>query len=227
MLLPGCSSRGERDGRGPRASKGPLVRLHETFVRTAKRDEKKLAIAIARPTSGSTTSPFCIRALILAEKLKAADQGFVGVMVPTSAGCIYATLAALMSGRTPVMINYSTGAARELPRGAAEAGVPHDPHLARTARADQVPDRRRHDLPRGSGEAGLANSTSSGAPSARRSSADRIIARLPTGRRRRQRRRPVHERQREGPEGRAADAREHRVEHRGRSARRSTSPPTT
>jgi acyl-[acyl-carrier-protein]-phospholipid O-acyltransferase/long-chain-fatty-acid--[acyl-carrier-protein] ligase len=30
--------------------------------------------------------------------------------VPTSAGCVLATIGALMSGRIPVMINYSTGA---------------------------------------------------------------------------------------------------------------------
>jgi Zn finger protein HypA/HybF involved in hydrogenase expression len=31
-------------------------------------------------------------------------------MLPTSAGCILTKTAVLMSGRTPVMINYSTGA---------------------------------------------------------------------------------------------------------------------
>ncbi len=86
------------------------MRLHETFVRTAKRDEKKLAIADRATNQRVDYKSVLIRALILAEKLKAADQGFIGVMVPTSAGCIYATLAALASGRTPVMINYSTGA---------------------------------------------------------------------------------------------------------------------
>ncbi len=86
------------------------MRLHETFVRTAKRDEKKLAVADRATNQRVDYKSVLIRALILAEKLKAADQGFIGVMVPTSAGCIYATLAALASGRTPVMINYSTGA---------------------------------------------------------------------------------------------------------------------
>jgi len=87
------------------------VRLHETFVRTAKRDEKKIAVVDRATDQRVDYKSVLIRALILAEKLKDADAGFVGVMVPTSAGCIYATLAVLMSGRTPVMINYSTGAA--------------------------------------------------------------------------------------------------------------------
>jgi acyl-[acyl-carrier-protein]-phospholipid O-acyltransferase/long-chain-fatty-acid--[acyl-carrier-protein] ligase len=86
------------------------VRLHESFVRTAKRDEKKLAIVDRATNQRVDYKSVLIRALILAEKLKGTDDGFVGVMVPTSAGCIYATLAVLMSGRTPVMINYSTGA---------------------------------------------------------------------------------------------------------------------
>jgi acyl-[acyl-carrier-protein]-phospholipid O-acyltransferase / long-chain-fatty-acid--[acyl-carrier-protein] ligase len=87
------------------------VRLHEMFVRTAKRDEKKLAIVDRATNQRVGYKSVLIRALILARKLKGIDEGFVGVMVPTSAGCMYATLAVLMSGRTPVMINYSTGAA--------------------------------------------------------------------------------------------------------------------
>jgi acyl-[acyl-carrier-protein]-phospholipid O-acyltransferase / long-chain-fatty-acid--[acyl-carrier-protein] ligase len=87
------------------------VRLHEIFIRTAKRLEKKLAIVDRATNQRVDYKSVLIRALILAEKLKEADDGFIGVMVPTSAGCMYATLAALFSGRTPVMINYSTGAA--------------------------------------------------------------------------------------------------------------------
>lgn len=87
------------------------MRLHETFIRTAKRYEKKLAIIDRATNQRVTYRAVLLRALILAEKLKSCDEGFVGIMVPTSAGCIYAMLAVLISGRTPVMINYSTGAA--------------------------------------------------------------------------------------------------------------------
>jgi acyl-[acyl-carrier-protein]-phospholipid O-acyltransferase/long-chain-fatty-acid--[acyl-carrier-protein] ligase len=86
------------------------VRLHETFVRTAKRHEKKLAVADRGTNQRVDYKSVLIRALILADKLADVDEGFVGVMVPTSAGCMYATLSVLLSGRTPVMINYSTGA---------------------------------------------------------------------------------------------------------------------
>jgi acyl-[acyl-carrier-protein]-phospholipid O-acyltransferase/long-chain-fatty-acid--[acyl-carrier-protein] ligase len=87
------------------------VRLHEIFIRTAKRFEKKIAIVDRATNQRVTYKAALLRALILAEKLKSCNEGFVGVMVPTSAGCIYAILAVLISGRTPVMINYSTGAA--------------------------------------------------------------------------------------------------------------------
>ena len=85
--------------------------LIERFVQTAKRFEKKTAIVDRATGQRPTYKDVLLRALILADKLKDEADGFVGVMVPTSAGCIYATLAVLLSGRTPVMINYSTGAA--------------------------------------------------------------------------------------------------------------------
>jgi acyl-[acyl-carrier-protein]-phospholipid O-acyltransferase / long-chain-fatty-acid--[acyl-carrier-protein] ligase len=94
-----------------RSSKGTLLRLHEAFIRTAKRYEKKVAVVDRATNQRVTYKAVLIRALILSEKLKSSEPGFVGIMVPTSAGCIYAMLAVLFSGRTPVMINYSTGAA--------------------------------------------------------------------------------------------------------------------
>ncbi|HOC17099.1 MAG TPA: AMP-binding protein [Vicinamibacterales bacterium] len=88
------------------------MRLHEMFVRSAKKHAKKLAVADRATGQRVTYKDVLLRALILAAKLDGREAGgFVGVMVPTSAGCMYATLAVLLSGRTPVMINYSTGAA--------------------------------------------------------------------------------------------------------------------
>jgi acyl-[acyl-carrier-protein]-phospholipid O-acyltransferase/long-chain-fatty-acid--[acyl-carrier-protein] ligase len=49
--------------------------------------------------------------LIFSERFRGLEKGFVGIMIPTSAACSLTVLGALMSGRTPVMINYSTGAA--------------------------------------------------------------------------------------------------------------------
>jgi acyl-[acyl-carrier-protein]-phospholipid O-acyltransferase/long-chain-fatty-acid--[acyl-carrier-protein] ligase len=86
--------------------------LHESFVRVAKEDGSKLAIVDRATGQRVTYKAALMRALILARKLDAYGPGFIGVMIPNSAGAILTVIAALMSGRVPVMINYSTGADR-------------------------------------------------------------------------------------------------------------------
>jgi acyl-[acyl-carrier-protein]-phospholipid O-acyltransferase/long-chain-fatty-acid--[acyl-carrier-protein] ligase len=84
--------------------------LHQRFVHNAKRFAGKMAL-IDRTTGRNTTyGRALIGALILSSKFSKYEKGFIGIMIPTSAGCALATVAALMSGRVPVMINYSTGA---------------------------------------------------------------------------------------------------------------------
>ena len=84
--------------------------LHQQFVRMAKAHAGKSAII--DKTTGKTVnySTGLIGALILSSKFQKYDKGFIGIMIPTSAGCALASVGALMSGRIPVMINYSTGA---------------------------------------------------------------------------------------------------------------------
>ncbi len=84
--------------------------LHHQFVKMAKKHANKLAIIDKTTDRKVTYSRALIGALILASKFKKYDKGFIGIMIPTSAGSALATVAALMSGRVPVMINYSTGA---------------------------------------------------------------------------------------------------------------------
>jgi acyl-[acyl-carrier-protein]-phospholipid O-acyltransferase/long-chain-fatty-acid--[acyl-carrier-protein] ligase len=76
----------------------------------AKKHAKKLAIIDKTTEKNVTYSKALIGSLILCSKFKKYDEGFIGIMIPTSAGCALATVGALMSGRIPVMINYSTGA---------------------------------------------------------------------------------------------------------------------
>jgi len=86
--------------------------LHHHFVRIAKQFEQKTAI-IDRTTGKSVSyEKALIASLILSDKFKKYDDGFIGIMIPTSAGCALSILGVLMSGRVPVMINYSTGAAQ-------------------------------------------------------------------------------------------------------------------
>ncbi len=86
--------------------------LHHMFIRTAKKYEKKLAIVDRTLDRRLTYERSLIASLILADKLRTYDAGFLGIMLPNSAGAVLAVLGTLISGHTPVMINYSTGAAQ-------------------------------------------------------------------------------------------------------------------
>jgi len=76
----------------------------------AKKHSGKMAIKDKTTGKNVTYSTALIGSLILSSKFQKYDKGFIGIMIPTSAGCALATAGALMSGRIPVMINYSTGA---------------------------------------------------------------------------------------------------------------------
>jgi acyl-[acyl-carrier-protein]-phospholipid O-acyltransferase / long-chain-fatty-acid--[acyl-carrier-protein] ligase len=76
----------------------------------AKKNPGKLAIKDKTTKRDVTYERALIGALILSAKFSRYDKGFLGIMIPTSAGCALAKVATLMSGRIPVMINYSTGA---------------------------------------------------------------------------------------------------------------------
>jgi acyl-[acyl-carrier-protein]-phospholipid O-acyltransferase/long-chain-fatty-acid--[acyl-carrier-protein] ligase len=85
--------------------------IHQHFVKVAKKYQNKLAFIDRTSDRRVTYSKALIASLILSEKFKKFPEGFLGIMIPTSAGCALSVLGTLMSGKTPVMINYSTGAA--------------------------------------------------------------------------------------------------------------------
>lgn len=84
--------------------------LHHQFVRMAKKNPKKPGIKDKTTKSEISYERALIGALILSRKFQRYDPGYIGIMIPTSAGAALASVGALMSGRVPVMINYSTGA---------------------------------------------------------------------------------------------------------------------
>jgi len=86
------------------------VLLHQQFIDVAKKFGKKKAIHDFTTNRELTYNRALIACLLLRQFVIKMDTGFIGIMIPTSAGCILAKIAVLMSGRTPVMINYSTGA---------------------------------------------------------------------------------------------------------------------
>lgn len=86
--------------------------LHQKFIDTARRYPDTLAMIDRTTNRNITYSTALIAALILARRFRKEKDGFIGIMLPTSAGAALATLGVLMAGKTPVMINYSTGAER-------------------------------------------------------------------------------------------------------------------
>ena len=81
--------------------------LHHRFIEIAKKNSEKMAFIDRTADREITYSKALIASLLLRSEFKKYDKGFLGVMIPTSAGCGLSILGALMSGRTPVMINYS------------------------------------------------------------------------------------------------------------------------
>jgi acyl-[acyl-carrier-protein]-phospholipid O-acyltransferase/long-chain-fatty-acid--[acyl-carrier-protein] ligase len=86
--------------------------LHHHFVRIAKQFENKIAFIDRTIGKNVSYGKALIASLILADKFKKYDEGCIGIMIPTSVGCALSMFGVLMSGRIPVMINYSTGAAQ-------------------------------------------------------------------------------------------------------------------
>ncbi len=87
-----------------------MIPLHQTFIQQAKKNSSAVAIVDRNTRRTLTYGRTLIGALLLARRFSRYSDGYLGIMVPNSAGSILAILATLMAGKTPVMINYSTGA---------------------------------------------------------------------------------------------------------------------
>ncbi|MFQ5994315.1 MAG: AMP-binding protein [Acidiferrobacterales bacterium] len=84
--------------------------LHHEFVKIAKTKGQKLAFIDRSTNRRISYSRALLGAMILARRIRRYPDGYIGIMVPNSAGCALSILATLMAGKIPVMINYSTGA---------------------------------------------------------------------------------------------------------------------
>ncbi len=86
------------------------MQLHHRFIQTAKKYGKKIAVHDIATGKDVPYERMLIISLIFAKKFKRIKTKYVGVMVPTSAGCILTNIGLLMANKIPVMINYGTGA---------------------------------------------------------------------------------------------------------------------
>lgn len=83
--------------------------LHHHFIRTAKRYSSKLAFIDYTSDRKITYSQALIASLIFTGKIRMHKGEYIGIMIPNSAACAFVMLGTVMAGKTPVMINYSTG----------------------------------------------------------------------------------------------------------------------
>ncbi len=93
-----------------RMRQGSRRPLHHTFVRAARRHPLRMACAdVTRPHVTCLES--LVGAIALARALRPhwANQDTVGIVLPPSVGGVLVNLAATLSGRTTVNLNYTTG----------------------------------------------------------------------------------------------------------------------
>ena len=84
--------------------------LHHTFIEKAKTQGSRLLFDDQTTGRKLTYGRSLIASLILANRFKKIKDGYIGILLPTSAGCGLTIFATLMAGKVPVLLNYSTGA---------------------------------------------------------------------------------------------------------------------
>ena len=86
--------------------------LQHRFIDNAKANPEKIAIIDKAIGTNLSYSRALIASLILSRRFKKLERGRIGIMLPTGSGGALAVVGTLFAGMTPVMINYSTGAAK-------------------------------------------------------------------------------------------------------------------
>lgn len=84
--------------------------LQHRFIDSATKNPGKIAFIDRTTGRNISYAEALLASLILMRRFKKLERGRIGIMLPTSSGGGLAIIAALMADRTPVMINYSTGA---------------------------------------------------------------------------------------------------------------------
>jgi acyl-[acyl-carrier-protein]-phospholipid O-acyltransferase/long-chain-fatty-acid--[acyl-carrier-protein] ligase len=87
-----------------------MAQLHQRFILVAKQYGKKNAIIDKATSKEYSYSRLLIASLILTDFMRKYNSKYIGIMLPTSAGCALGIMGTLMAGKIPVMINYATGA---------------------------------------------------------------------------------------------------------------------
>ncbi len=86
--------------------------LHHRLIDAARRHPDRTAILDRGTGRDLSYRLLLLGALLLARRFRRLERGRIGIMLPTSSAGAAAVMGAVMGGLTPVMINYSTGAAK-------------------------------------------------------------------------------------------------------------------
>ena len=84
--------------------KGDVMLLHHRFIESAKRMGSKIAVYDKATGKDIGYDKMLIASLILSRKFSKYRGKYIGIMVPTSAGCMLSIIGALMADKIPVMI---------------------------------------------------------------------------------------------------------------------------
>jgi acyl-[acyl-carrier-protein]-phospholipid O-acyltransferase/long-chain-fatty-acid--[acyl-carrier-protein] ligase len=83
--------------------------LQHLFLESVTKHAERIAVIDKTTGKEFTYAQLCKFSIALSQIIKS-DSPYVGICVPTSAGCMIAVSAVLLAGKIPVMINYATGA---------------------------------------------------------------------------------------------------------------------
>lgn len=87
-----------------------MLQLHQRFIKIAQKFGARIAVHDKATGADYTYSRMLIASLILKGHIGKIKGKYIGIMLPTSMGCMLGVIGTLMNGKIPVMINYSTGA---------------------------------------------------------------------------------------------------------------------
>lgn len=84
--------------------------LHEKIIKIVKKHPKNTAVIDSATGKNYTYGKFLIASMLFSGIIRKKEGEFIGIMMPMSAGAFISVLATMITGKVPVMINYSTGA---------------------------------------------------------------------------------------------------------------------
>lgn len=87
------------------------MQLHRRFIEQAQKNPNKIAVTDYGLNRNYTYKQILLSAILLSKQISGlTSDRYIGLMIPVSGAHIIAKLAILMAGKTPALINHSTGA---------------------------------------------------------------------------------------------------------------------